>query len=95
MDNFFLAGSACFGVVVGWIAYRSLRRSATTGVSDIAAVIGAVGGAAVTGLFPHATGEFSAYCVGLFVGFFGYLTFSFFRDSNEVNEWMGKPRIRP
>jgi hypothetical protein len=40
-------------------------------LSDIATVIGAVGGAAVTGIFSGDT--FGWYCIGLFVGFFAYL----------------------
>src|SRR5207248_1563475 len=45
-------GALCFGVVIGWITYRTLRRSSeTVALSDIATVVGAVGGAAVTGLF--------------------------------------------
>lgn len=66
-------GAWCFGVVVGWVTYRTLRRSKeAVALSDIASVIGAVGGAAVTSLFD---GEqlFSWYCIGLFIGFFSYL----------------------
>lgn len=66
-------GALCFGVVVGWITYRSLRRrEEPAGLSDIAAVIGAVGGAAVTGLF-EAENLFAAYSIGLAAGFFLYL----------------------
>ena len=68
-------GALCFGLVVGWITYRTVRRSGVNGLSDISTVIGAVGGGAVTALF----GEpeiFGAYSVGLALGFFGYfLTF--------------------
>jgi uncharacterized membrane protein YeaQ/YmgE (transglycosylase-associated protein family) len=67
-----IAGAICFGIVIGWITYRTLRRKDGTGLSDIAGVIGAVGGAAITGLF--ATKEaFGAYCIGLAIGFFAYL----------------------
>jgi hypothetical protein len=72
-DLLSILGAACFGIVIGWITYRSLRFSTSKGLGDIATVIGAVGGAAVTGIFPSRTGAFGAYCVGLFVGFFGYL----------------------
>jgi hypothetical protein len=66
-------GALCFGLVIGWITYRTLRRSAeTVALSDIATVIGAVGGAAVTGLFKSET-LFGAYCIGLAIGFFLYL----------------------
>lgn len=66
-------GAVCFGLVMGWTTYRTLRRSKeTVAVSDIATVIGAVGGAAVTGRFEG--GEtFGWYSIGLAVGFFTYL----------------------
>ena len=66
-------GALAFGVVVGWITYRTLRRTTDqASVSDIAAVVGAVGGAAVTSLF-DSTELFGWYSVGLFIGFFVYL----------------------
>jgi hypothetical protein len=66
-------GAFCFGLVIGWVTYRTLRRrSETVALSDIATVIGAVGGAAVTGLFKDAA-LFGIYCVGLAIGFFLYL----------------------
>jgi hypothetical protein len=38
------SGAACFGVVVGWITYRTLRRRAGgVELSAISSVIGAVG----------------------------------------------------
>ena len=66
-------GAFCFGLVVGWITYRTLRRTKTNGLSDIATVIGAVGGAAVLSLFPAETNAFGAYSIGLAIGFFAYL----------------------
>ena len=33
-------GALCFGIVIGWICYRTIRRSSTSGLSDIATVIG-------------------------------------------------------
>ena len=68
-----LVGALCFGIVIGWVTYRALRFATNKGLSDIATVIGAVGGAAVTALFPKETGSFGAYCIGLFIGFFAYL----------------------
>ena len=66
-------GALCFGLVIGWVTYRTLRRSKeNVALSDIATVIGAVGGAAVTTLFPD-DGIFAVYCIGLAVGFFLYL----------------------
>jgi hypothetical protein len=69
-----LVGAFTFGTVVGWVTYRTLRHTTEVSqVGDIAAVLAAVGGAAVTALFPAATGAFGAYCIGLAIGFFGYV----------------------
>lgn len=66
-------GTLLFGIVVGWITYRTLvRRSGGAQISDIATVIGAVGGSAVTGLFGDKR-LFGLYSIGLFAGFFAYL----------------------
>ncbi len=77
MNDFLLyLGPICFGVVVGWITYRTLRYSKTSGISDIASVIAAVGGAGVTAIIGKETpnfNPFNPYCVGLAVGFFGYV----------------------
>jgi hypothetical protein len=68
-----LIGAACFGFVIGWITYRTLRRTGeTVALSNIATVIGAVGGGAVTALF-NSPELFGHYCIGLFVGFVAYL----------------------
>lgn len=57
-------GAVCFGVMIGWVTYRTLRRTGeTVAVSNIASVVGAVGGAAVTGMFKG--NLFGWYCIGL------------------------------
>ena len=66
-------GAFCFGLVIGWVTYRTLRRrNDGVALSDIATVVGATGGAAVTGLFGNAQ-LFAWYSIGLAVGFFVYL----------------------
>ncbi|HEY7889805.1 MAG TPA: hypothetical protein VIC29_16415 [Steroidobacteraceae bacterium] len=66
-------GALCFGLVIGWVTYRTLRRTTdTVGLSNIASVIGAVGGAAVTALF-NTKELFALYSIGLAIGFFLYL----------------------
>lgn len=76
-------GAFCFGLVIGWITYRTLRRQAGgAAVSDIAAVIGAVGGATVVGLFQDAM--FEVYSIGLAIGFFAYFIVGLIVE----NDWM-------
>jgi len=65
------AGAVCFGFMMGWVTYRTLRREDKVAISNIASVVGAVGGAAVTGLFKGSL--FGWYCIGLAAGFFLYL----------------------
>ena len=81
-----VVGALCFGAVIGWVTYRTLRFSAHGGLSDLSVVIGAVGGAAVTGLFPRESGAFGAYCIGLAFGFFVYLRTA--KDPN-APAWLG------
>lgn len=71
-------GSICFGVVVGYITYRTLARAAAgAAVSDIASVIAAVGGGAVTILFdPQQSDAFGWYSIGLLTGMGLYLVLS-------------------
>ncbi len=62
-------GAFCFGAAVGYITYRTLVRTEKSNVSDIATVVGAVGGAAVTGLFDPQHGDtFGWYSIGLITG---------------------------
>jgi uncharacterized membrane protein YeaQ/YmgE (transglycosylase-associated protein family) len=71
--NIEIIGALCFGIIIGWVTYRTLRRTGeTVALSNIASVVAAVGGGAVTAVF-KAPEIFSWYCIGLFVGFFGYL----------------------
>jgi hypothetical protein len=67
-------GAALFGLVVGWITYRTLRRTTgATHISDLASVIGAIGGGAITSLFQQSATLLAYYGIGLSAGFFGYL----------------------
>jgi hypothetical protein len=46
------SGALAFGVLIGWVTYRSLRREGNgAALSDIAAVISAVIGTTIKGLF--------------------------------------------
>ncbi len=82
-----LWGSLLFGIVIGWVTYRTLRRSADkVGLSNIASVIGAVGGATITGLF-KTPDSFGMYSIGLAGGFFVYLILGTTIFKNV--EWLG------
>jgi uncharacterized membrane protein YeaQ/YmgE (transglycosylase-associated protein family) len=81
-------GALCFGLVVGFVTYRTLRKTKeSVALSDIATVIGAIGGAAITGLF-DSEDLFAAYSIGLAIGFFLYLILgnTIFKDV----EWLGR-----
>jgi len=67
-------GAFAFGTVLGWFLYFTNRyRKADTQLSDVATLIGVVGGSAITALFGDAkTTLFGAYGIGLAVGFFAY-----------------------
>jgi len=84
--NVEVIGALCFGFVIGWVTYRTLRRQGEpVALSNIASVIGAVGGAAVTALFTKEL--FSWYCIGLTGGFFLYMILghTLFKNS----PWLG------
>jgi hypothetical protein len=86
--DLFNIGAVCFGVVIGWITYRTLRRLEATSISDIASVIGAVGGAAVLGILKRGD-SFAWYAIGLTAGFFGYLIVNLIFDPKTTIGWMG------
>ena len=90
-------GAWCFGVVVGWVTSRTLRRSTTGGLSDISTVIGSIAGAAITGIYKPSTNSFGYYCIGLFVGFFAYLLISVYiakKEGNQVGgDWLGSEPV--
>jgi ammonia channel protein AmtB len=85
-----IAGAICFGAVMGWVTYRTLRRREDkVGLSDIASVLGAVGGAAVTTQFDD-NDLFGAYAIGLAAGFFLYFAIALKREGRQaVVQWMG------
>jgi hypothetical protein len=68
-----LVGSMCFGIIIGWYVYFINRyRKADIQWSDLATLIGIIGGAAITRLFGESTDLFGAYGIGLAIGFFAY-----------------------
>ena len=91
-DILTLIGAFAFGLVVGWVTYGSLRRAKRNGLTDITTVIGAVGGAAVTKLFPQ-NGPFGCYCIGLAIGFFFYLIVA--AKWTGAPDWLGEAERLP
>jgi hypothetical protein len=68
-----LLGAGGLGFVIGWYVYYINRhRKSDVQLSDLLTLLGAIGGAAVTAIFPAKTDLFGAYGIGLWLGFFGY-----------------------
>jgi uncharacterized membrane protein YeaQ/YmgE (transglycosylase-associated protein family) len=91
-------GAVCFGIVVGWVTSRTLRRSTAGGLTDIATVIGSVGGAAITGLFKPSDNTFGMYCIGLAGGFFLYLILALAtsgKAGSRGRDWLGSEPLPP
>ncbi|WP_128802283.1 MULTISPECIES: hypothetical protein [unclassified Streptomyces] len=66
-------GACCFGVVIGYLTYRTLVRTEKSAVTDLTTVVGAVGGGAVTGLFDPQQGDaFGWYAIGLLAGLIAF-----------------------
>lgn len=73
MTSLGCAGALAFGAVIGWVTYFTMRYSKQHAMSDVAVVLGAVGGAAVLKLFSAESGLFALYSLGLAGGFFVYV----------------------
>ncbi|MCA9956691.1 MAG: hypothetical protein H6657_15625 [Ardenticatenaceae bacterium] len=66
-------GAAGFGFIIGWLVYYINRyRTGDVQFSDLATVIGIIGGGAILALFPAKTDLFGGYGLGLFAGFLSY-----------------------
>lgn len=87
------AGALMFGAVVGFITYRTLIRTTDkAAISDLGAVVGVIGGAAVTGLFdPHTSDLFGWYAIGLAGGLATYfVVFAVLNGVERTASVMGK-----
>jgi NhaP-type Na+/H+ or K+/H+ antiporter len=79
-----LWGSGAFGLVIGWIAYRTLRRTADKPrLADLVTVIAALGGGAVINARFAEPDLFAAYGIGLAAGFFAYLLVAYLMERSE------------
>jgi hypothetical protein len=86
-------GAVLFGAVVGFITYRTLVRTTDkAAISDLGAVVGVIGGGAVTGLFdPHTSDLFGWYAIGLAAGLAAYfLLFALLNGLDKTAKVMGK-----
>ena len=64
-----VVGALVFGLVVGFITYRTLVRTADkAAVTDLVAVVGVIGGGVVTNLYDPAGDPFAWYAIGLALG---------------------------
>lgn len=81
-------GALVFGLTVGWITYRILRlRAGMPWISDLLALVGVLGGAAVLALL-HNDALFGWYAIGLVVGFFAYFAVGVILfGKQEVQPW--------
>jgi hypothetical protein len=69
-------GAIGFGAIVGWLVYYINRyRTGDVQFSDLATIIGILGGGAILALFPPSTDLFGGYGIGLFIGFFSYFIY--------------------
>jgi hypothetical protein len=92
-----LAGAACFGVAVGYITYRTLVRTTDkASITDLATVIGAVGGGTVTTVYGSSDGSlFGMYGIGLVAGMLLYLLASLIlRGKETTGITLGSHRAR-
>jgi hypothetical protein len=82
-------GAVCFGVVVGYLTYRTLVRTGTkSSLDDLPAVLAVIGGGVITGLFPARSELFGWYAIGLLAGmvlfFLVYLVLNGAKKTGEV-----------
>jgi uncharacterized membrane protein YeaQ/YmgE (transglycosylase-associated protein family) len=80
-------GAFFFGLLLGWIAYRTLRLKAGTGVlADIVALAGVLVGAGITALF-RSDVLFGLYSIGLTIGFLAYVVLDLLYGNQGASSW--------
>jgi NhaP-type Na+/H+ or K+/H+ antiporter len=89
------AGALVFGLVVGYVTYRTLiRTSDKSQISDLAAVISALGGGAVTKLYDAGSNAFAYYAFGLAIGMAAYFViFAILNGKDTAAKLMGAERV--
>jgi len=74
-------GTVCLGAVIGWVMRFYINRTTSFGIAEFSAVIAALVGATIAGLFKTPSGvmeNYFFYPVGLFIGFFGAQVWNLF-----------------
>ena len=80
-------GAVCFGIVVGFITYRTLVFKEGASIGDISAVVGAVGGGVVTVWSDQGGSDsFAWYSIGLLGGVLLYYLHTSLRGTAEHKE---------
>lgn len=95
--NLAFSGAVCFGVVVGYITYRTLARTTDkAAITDLASVLGAIGGGTVLTIYGPADGAlFAMYSIGLLGGMVLYLLASLaFRGKDTTGTVLGSDGVR-
>ena len=89
-------GAVFFGLVIGWISYRTLRLTAGTNLfSAIAIIIATVGGAAVIALL-RSDVLFGWFAIGLMIGFLAYFGIGLWLyRGRELQLWQMPPAAAP
>lgn len=83
-------GATCFGLAVGYITYRTLVRKDQAAISDIAAVVAAIGGGAVAERFDEKGNDaFAWYSIGLVLGMAIFLVLRLILERSKQNGQAG------
>ena len=69
ISGLLVAGAICFGSVVGWMTHCVLQSAQEMTAQWLGAVLGVIGGGAVTAVFEDKE-LFASYCIGLAIFFF-------------------------
>jgi hypothetical protein len=84
-------GAFGFGALIGWYVYFINRyRKDNISPTDLATLVGVLGGGTILAIFPKSTDLFGAYGIGLAVGFFGYFVILHHmvkKSDNFNNDW--------
>ncbi|HLZ63894.1 MAG TPA: hypothetical protein VKR06_43755 [Ktedonosporobacter sp.] len=81
-------GAFFFGLIIGWITYRILRRrAAAPWMQDLIALGGVIGGAVALAFFRNEV-VFGWYAIGMDLGFFAYFAVGvILSGKQEVQPW--------